>query len=100
MEYSVPRECLFEAFEAVQRVIEELSFPVTFPVEVRSLSADDIPLSMASERETGFIAVHLYNRVDPKDFSKELNILWINLMDGPIGGNYIVLSLHNWRSCT
>ena len=72
MEYSVPRECLFEAFEAVQRVIEELSFPVTFPVEVRSLSADDIPLSMASERETGFIAVHLYNRVDPKGFFKRI----------------------------
>ena len=55
MEYSVPRECLFEAFEAVQRVMEELSFPVTFPVEVRSLSADDIPLSMASERKLALL---------------------------------------------
>ena len=46
-------------FSTVQRVIEELSFPVTFPVEVRSLSADDIPLSMASERETGYCSPSL-----------------------------------------
>tara|TARA_B100000902_G_scaffold85704_1_gene89944 strand:- start:1942 stop:3240 length:1299 start_codon:yes stop_codon:yes gene_type:complete len=68
MEYAVPRECLFEAFEKVRRVIKEHNFPVTFPVEIRTLSADNIPLSMSSERETGFIAVHLYNRSKSKDF--------------------------------
>ena len=76
MEYSIPRENLFDAFGKVQRVIEEHSFPVTFPVEVRTLNSDNIPLSMASERKTGFIAVHLYNRADSKDlFTKIENIM-------------------------
>ena len=77
MEYSVPREYLFDAFGEVQRVIEGLSFPVTFPVEVRSLGADNIPLSMASERKTGFIAVHLYYRAGSKDFFTKIE----NIMD-------------------
>jgi FAD/FMN-containing dehydrogenase len=33
---------------------------VSFPVEVRATAADDIPLSMASGRPTGFVAVHSY----------------------------------------
>lgn len=33
---------------------------MSFPVEVRTAPADDIPLSTASGRETAYIAVHLY----------------------------------------
>lgn len=72
MEYAVPREQLFDAFEVVRRITEGLRFPVTFPIEIRTLGADSIPLSMANGRETGFIAVHLYNRVESRTFFNEV----------------------------
>ena len=34
--------------------------PISFPVEVRVAAADDIWLSTAHGRETGYIAVHVY----------------------------------------
>ena len=93
MEYSVPREYLFDAFDEVRRFIEGLSFPVTFPVEVRTLSADNIPLSMASERKTGFIAVHLYNRANSKDFFTKIENIMEKFNGRPHWGK-----LHNLDS--
>ena len=66
MEYAVPLAHLREAFERVRGVVEELPHPVSFPVEVRVLGGDDIPLSMAYGRQTAFIAVHRY-RGEPYD---------------------------------
>jgi len=95
MEYSVPREYLFDAFREVQSVIERLSFPVTFPVEIRTLCADDIPLSMASERETGFIAVHLYNRAESKNFFHDVEKVMRRFHGRPHWGK-----IHNLDSMT
>jgi len=64
MEYAIPRECLLEAFHGVRKITESLDSPVTFPIEVRSLGADDIPLSPSFGRATGFIAVHVYKTGD------------------------------------
>jgi len=60
MEYAVPREALLEAFARVRKLIDELGQPISFPIEVRILGADDIPLSTASGRDSGYIAVHVY----------------------------------------
>jgi L-gulonolactone oxidase len=59
MEYAVPREALRDAFAEVRRIADSAAAPITFPIEVRVLDADDIPLSMASGRPSGFIAVHV-----------------------------------------
>ncbi len=60
MEYAVPREHLLEAFARVRLLVDQLGRPISFPVEVRVLRGDDIPLSMASGSDVGFIAVHVY----------------------------------------
>lgn len=59
MEYGIPREHAAEAVVAVRDAIEDEGLSVSFPVEVRFLAADDVPLSMAYGRETCFVAVHL-----------------------------------------
>ena len=40
--------------------------PVTFPVEVRFIGADDVWLSTAYERDNAYVAVHQYHRMDPR----------------------------------
>lgn len=59
MEYAIPRACLPEAMRRVRDVVENSGWRISFPVEIRVLAPDDIPLSMASGRETAFIAVHV-----------------------------------------
>ncbi len=65
MEYAVPVENLAAAFRDVQRVIGENGWRIEFPVEVRVAAADDLWLSTASGRASGYIAVHRYWRADP-----------------------------------
>jgi L-gulono-1,4-lactone dehydrogenase len=60
MEYAVPREALPEALNRVRRLVDEIGMHISFPVEVRVVRGDDLWLSTAHGRETGYIAVHVY----------------------------------------
>jgi L-gulonolactone oxidase len=60
MEYGIPREAVPEALNRVRRLVDELGIQLSFPVEVRVVAPDDIPLSTAHGRATGYIAVHVY----------------------------------------
>lgn len=60
MEYGVPFDAVPGALERIDRMVASLPFPVMFPIEVRSSAADDIALSTAHGRESGWIAVHQY----------------------------------------
>lgn len=64
MEYGVPRE---HGPEAVRRVIEWVrrnEYPVFFPIEMRVAAGDDALLSPSHERDTAYIAVHQYRRME------------------------------------
>lgn len=60
MEYALPRERAVEAFRAVHAISEDPRFDVPFPIEVRFVAGDDALLSPAHERDTCYIAVHMY----------------------------------------
>lgn len=60
MEYSIPRDAIPEALNRVRRLVDELGIQLSFPVEVRVVAPDDIPLSTAQGRASGYIAVHVY----------------------------------------
>jgi L-gulono-1,4-lactone dehydrogenase len=60
MEYAIPRAAVPEALDRVRRLVDESGLQLSFPVEVRVVAADDIPLSTAEGRDTGYIAVHVY----------------------------------------
>ncbi|MGA9279424.1 D-arabinono-1,4-lactone oxidase [Ilumatobacter sp.] len=60
MEYGIPLDAVPEAIERVGALVSSLPFPPLFPIEVRVSAADDIPLSTANGRPSGWIAVHQY----------------------------------------
>ncbi|NDC44788.1 MAG: hypothetical protein EBZ55_01695 [Actinobacteria bacterium] len=60
MEYSIPYDALPEALSRVRAMVDARGFTVSFPVEVRSVKGDDIPLSTATGRDSAYIAVHMY----------------------------------------
>jgi FAD-linked oxidoreductase len=63
-EYAVPRAAVADVIVAVRNWLEQHRAPLTFPLEVRFIGADDIWLSTAYERENAYIAVHQYHRMD------------------------------------
>jgi L-gulonolactone oxidase len=64
MEYALPRERTTEAVRRVLELIEERGFAVPFPIEVRTVAPDDAFLSTASGRDSGFVAVHMYEGME------------------------------------
>ena len=64
MEYAVPRADLVPVVRELVDQIERSDLRIAFPVEVRVAAADDITLSTASGRDSGYVAVHLPQGVD------------------------------------
>jgi L-gulono-1,4-lactone dehydrogenase len=75
MEYAVPRDQLIPAFRDVRTMIERAGLLISFPVEVRAVAADDIPLSPAYGRETGYIAVHVFNKFQYEPYFREVEAI-------------------------
>ena len=68
MEYALPAEKVRPAFDALRTLIDDKSWRISFPVEVRFAAADELWLSTAHGRASGYIAVHRYWREDPTEY--------------------------------
>jgi L-gulonolactone oxidase len=75
MEYAVPRDQLVPAVREIQGMLERTGFNVSFPVEVRTVAADDIPLSPAFGRPTGYVAVHVYHLLPYEPYFREVEAI-------------------------
>jgi L-gulonolactone oxidase len=64
MEYAISRAHAREAVTRVLALVERRRLPILFPLEVRFSAGDDAFLSTAHERETCYIAVHQFNRME------------------------------------
>lgn len=60
MEYNIPAEHFKTVIAEVERTIREMRFRVHFPIECRWVKQDDIWLSPAYQRDSAYIAVHMY----------------------------------------
>ena len=75
MEYAVPREHLMPVVREIRRMIELSGLLISFPVEVRAVAADDIPLSPAFGRPTGYVAVHVYHKFEYEPYFREVEAI-------------------------
>jgi FAD-linked oxidoreductase len=64
MEYAVPRASLVDVLRSIEAWVDSSGERIPFPVEVRVAAADDIWLSTAYERETAYVAVHQFHRLE------------------------------------
>lgn len=86
MEYAVPVERVPEAVRALRALIDKRGWRISFPIEVRSAAADDLMLSTASGRASGYIAVHRWFREDPTEYFRAVEELMIEFGGRPHWG--------------
>jgi L-gulonolactone oxidase len=86
MEYALPRERTPEAVRAVMELIERRGFAVPFPIEVRTVAADEAMLSTAYERDSGFVAVHMYRGMQWRPYFKAVEQIMYDLGGRPHWG--------------
>lgn len=75
MEYAVPAAEVPEVLREIRDLIDRSGWRISFPVEVRFAAADDLWLSTASGRDTGYIAVHRYAGEDPTEYFRAVESL-------------------------
>ena len=86
MEYAIPREACAEALNRVRRMVKDSGFFLNFPVEVRFTAPDEIPLSTASNRESAYIAVHIYKGMNYVPYFKEVESIMNSYQGRPHWG--------------
>lgn len=72
MEYSVPQEHMRVVVEEIYRVIHQKNFHVHFPIECRYVKEDDLWLSPSYERDSAYIAVHMYKGMKYAAYFQEI----------------------------
>jgi len=75
MEYAVPRAAVPQVLAEIERYLARSGEQVGFPVEVRFAAADDIWLSTAYGRESGYVAVHQYHRRDHEAYFRAVEAI-------------------------
>jgi FAD-linked oxidoreductase len=68
MEYNIPQEHFSEAIRRLDAVIRQRKFKVHFPMECRWVAPDNIYLSPAYQRESAYIAVHMYKGMPHQEY--------------------------------
>ena len=68
MEYALPIDEVPAALREVRALINGRGWNISFPIEVRAAAPDDLMLSTASGRPTGYIAVHRYYRENHEEY--------------------------------
>ena len=86
MEYAIPREACEEALNRVRRMVKDSGFFLNFPVEVRFTAPDEIPLSTASNRESAYIAVHIYKGMNYVPYFREVESIMNSYQGRPHWG--------------
>ena len=72
MEYAIPVEAVPEAVRAVRALVRARRWRISMPIEVRAAAADDLWLSTAHGRATGYVAVHRYGLERVGDYFTEV----------------------------
>lgn len=68
LEMAIPLASVPDALAEVRELIDRRRWRISFPIEVRAAASDDVWLSTAYGRETGYLAVHRYVREDPTEY--------------------------------
>lgn len=86
MEYSIPLDALPEALGRVRKMVDDRGFRVSFPVEVRAVQGDDIPLSTAYGRDSAYVAVHMYRGMDSEPYFRAVEKIMVDYGGRPHWG--------------
>jgi FAD-linked oxidoreductase len=98
MEYAVPAENVRPAFDALRALIDDRGWRIGFPVEVRFAAADDLWLSTAHGRASGYLAVHRFWRDDPTEYFDAVEEIMLGLEGRPHWGKMHSLDAAALRS--
>ena len=74
-EYAVPRAALADVLGEVRDLFRRRDWRISFPIEVRVTPADDVWLSTAHGRDSGYIAIHVLRSAPHEEYFADVEAL-------------------------
>ena len=99
MEYAVPRAAVPHVLAEIESYLARSGEQVGFPVEVRFAAPDDIWLSTAHARETGYVAVHQYHRREHEPYFRVVEAIAREVDGRPHWGKIHYRDADSLRGC-
>lgn len=75
MEYCIPLENLRPAIEKIRDSIATKNYHIHFPVECRTVRADDIWISPSYEGDSAYIAFHMYKGMAYEEYFYDMEAI-------------------------
>jgi FAD-linked oxidoreductase len=98
MEYNIPAEELPLVLAELRNCISRYRIQVHFPVECRFVHADDIWLSPAYQRDSAYVAVHMYKGMPYEDYFRKAEAIFRGYEGRPHWGKFHYLSAEELAS--
>jgi L-gulonolactone oxidase len=86
MEYAIPRAEAANAVEEVRAIADRKELKVAMPIEVRFVAPDDAFLSPASGRDTCYVAVHAFEKMEWQPYFRAVEEVMVDLGGRPHWG--------------
>lgn len=96
-EFGVPVDAVPDVVRAIDRMIERRRLRISFPIEVRAAAADNLMLSTAYGRDSGYIAVHRFYRDDEREYFREVQAIMRDFDGRPHWGKMHGLDVDDLR---
>lgn len=98
MEYNIPAEHFEACLQEIKACISDDKIRVHFPIECRFVAADDIPLSPAYQRESAYIAVHMFKGMPYKAYFDKMEAIFSKYQGRPHWGKMHTRTARNFRT--
>lgn len=76
MEYNIPKEAFEECMWEIKKKIEDTQYALHFPIECRFVKGDDIWLSPAYQRDSAYLAVHMYKGMSYEQYFRDMETIF------------------------
>jgi len=86
MEYNVPAEAMEDVIRDMRKAMDKQNFHVHFPVECRYVASDNIWLSPSYERDSAYIAIHMYRGMPYEQYFNAMEEIFLHYDGRPHWG--------------
>lgn len=97
MEYSIPQEAMADVIRDIQRLLARKKIDVHFPLECRYVKGDTIWLSPSYERDSAYIAAHMYKGMEFSEYFDNVEEIFTAYEGRPHWGKMHTLQIEQFE---
>jgi FAD/FMN-containing dehydrogenase len=85
-EYAIPRAALSDVLGEVRALFQRRDWRISFPIEVRVTPRDDVWLSTAYDRDTAYVAIHVFHTAPHEEYFTDVEAVMTSVGGRPHWG--------------